>query len=115
MSTLKYKATERYAMGWTDPRMMANFGNLKTTLDLNMPINVGLGDVPTETLLNLWMVKFGARNVTLDDMYQLRFDDIAKVAQELANRKLICRIEISRMEMDEPVHYYLLEKDDGNN
>lgn len=22
MSTLKYKATERYAMGWTDPRIM---------------------------------------------------------------------------------------------
>lgn len=114
MSTLKYKATERYALGWTDARMMS-FGNLKTTLDVNMPVNVGLDDIPTETLRNLWMAKFGARNVTLDDMYQLRFDDIAKVAQELANRKLVTENKISRMDMDETVHYYLLEKEDGNN
>ena len=114
MSTMKYKATMRYSFGSTDPRM-PNFGNPKTTLDLNMPLNVGFGDVPTETLRNLWMVKFGARNVTLNDMYELRFDDIAKVAQELANRKLITQNKIHRMDMDEAVHYYLLEKDDGNN
>jgi hypothetical protein len=48
-------------------------------------------------------------------MYELRFDDIAKVAQELANRKLITQNKIHRMDMDEAVHYYLLEKDDGNN
>jgi hypothetical protein len=114
MSTLKYKITERYSMGWTDPRM-ANFGNPQTTLELRTYVNVGLEYVPTETLRNLWMVKFGARNVTLDDMYKLRFDDIARVAQELANRKLVTQNKIHRMDMDEAVHYYLLEKDDGNN
>jgi hypothetical protein len=114
MSTLKYKITERYSMGWTDPRM-ATFGNPQTTLELRTHISVGLDDVPTETLRNLWMVKFGARNVTLNEMYELRFDDIVKVAQELANRKLVTQNKIHRMDMDEPLHYYLLEKEDGNN
>jgi hypothetical protein len=113
MSTLKYKATERYSMGWTDPRII-NFGGLKTTLELHTRMNTGLEDVPTETLRNLWMVRFGARNVTLNEMYEIRFDDIARVAQELANRKLVRHEKINRMEMDATVHYYLLEKEHGD-
>jgi hypothetical protein len=60
------------------------------------------------------MVRFGARNVTLNEMYELRFDDIAKVAQELANRKLIRQETINRMELDARIHYYLLEKEHGD-
>ena len=105
MSTLKYKATERYNTGWADE---------PTTLELRTHITVGLEDVPTETLRNLWMVRFGARNVLLREMYELRFDDIARVAQELANRKLVSHETINRMEMDATLHYYLLGKEHGN-
>ena len=105
MSTLKYKATERYITGWADE---------PTTLELRTHINVGLEDVPTETLRNLWMVRFGARNVLLREMYELRFDDIARVAQELANRKLVSHETINRMEMDATLHYYLLGREHGN-
>lgn len=112
MSTLKYKATERYAMGWTDPRM-PDVG-VPTTLELHKHVNTGFEDVPTETLRNLWMVRFGARNVTLDEMYELRFDDITSVAQELANRKLIRQEKINRMEMDAALHYYVLEREHGD-
>ena len=109
MSTLKYKATVRYATGWTDPRIEA-----PTTLELHKHVNTGFEDVPTETLRNLWMVRFGARNVTLDEMYELRFDDITKVAQELANRKLVSHEIINRMEMDATLHYYVLEREHGD-
>jgi hypothetical protein len=113
MSTLKYKAAERYSMGWTDTRMFS-FGELKATLGLSKHVNTGLEDVPTETLRNLWMVRFGARNVTFDEMYEIRFDDIAKVAQELANRKLVRHETINRMELDAKIHYYVLEKTSGD-
>lgn len=107
MSTLKYKATGRYATGWTDL-------GAPTTLELHKHVNTGFEDVPTETLRNLWMVRFSARNVTWNEMYELRFDDIAKVAQELANRKLIRQEVINRMEMDAALHYYVLEREHGN-
>jgi hypothetical protein len=77
-------------------------------------MDTGLEDVPTETLRNLWMVRFGARNVTLNEMYEIRFDDIARVAQELANRKLISHEIINRMELDGTLQYYLLEKEHGD-
>jgi hypothetical protein len=105
MSTLKYKATERYSIGRADE---------PTTVELHVHLDTGLEDVPTETLRNLWMARFGARNVTLNEMYEIRFDDIAKVAQELANRKLIRHETINRMELDARIEYYLLEKEHGD-
>ena len=105
MSTLKHKATNRYGIGWSDE---------PTTLKVHMRMDTGLEDVPTETLRNLWMVRFGARNVTLNEMYEIRFDDIARVAQELANRKLISHEIINRMELDGTLQYYLLEKEHGD-
>jgi len=105
MSTLKYKATGRYATGWAD---------VPTTLELHMRMRTGLEHVATETLRNLWMVRFGARNVLLSEMYERRFDDIAKVAQELANRKLVSHEIVNRMELDGTLQYYLLEKEHGD-
>lgn len=113
MSTLKYKATGRYSIGATDPRM-PDFG-APTTLELHKHVNTGFEDVPTETLRALWMLRFGARNVTLNEMYELRFDDITRVAQELANRKLVSHEIINRMEMEATLHYYLLGRENGNN
>jgi len=88
--------------------------SLKPPLELHMHINTGLEDVPTETLRNLWMARFGARNVTLNEMYALRLDGIAMVAQELANRKSVRHQKINRMEMDTTIHYYVLEKTSGD-
>lgn len=105
MSTLKYKATERYNIGRADE---------PTTLELHIRMNTGLEDVPTETLRNLWMIRFGARNVTLKELYELRFDGIARVAQELANRKLVSREIINRMELDGTLQYYVLGKEHGD-
>jgi hypothetical protein len=99
--------------GWTDPRM-PDFG-APTTLELHKHVNTGFEDVPTETLRALWMLRFGARNVTLNEMYELKFDDIARVAQELANRKLVRQEKINRMEIDATLHYYVLEREHGNN
>ena len=100
MSTLRYKATGR--------------ADEPTTLELHMRMNTGLEDVPNETLRNLWMARFGARNVTLSEMYELRFDGIARVAQELANRKLISHEIINRMELDGTLQYYLLGRENGD-
>ena len=105
MSTLKYKATERYSIGRADE---------STTLEVHVRLDTGLEDVPTETLRNLWMARFGARNVTLNEMYALRLDGIAMVAQELANRKSVRQQKINRMEMDATIHYYVLEKEHGD-
>ena len=106
--TLKYKATERYAFGWTDPRFEA--GEIK----MNTSRKTGLEDVPTEVLRNLWLIKFGGRVVTLGDMYTMRYDDIANVGQELANRNQIRHESHDRPDIMERLNYYVLENEDGN-
>ena len=107
--TLKYKAKERYAFGWTDPQFEA--GEIK----MNVQRNTGLEDVPTEVLRNLWLVKFGGRAVTMQDMHNHRFDDIADVGQELAKRNQIRHERHSRPDTMTEQAYFVLEKDNGNN
>ena len=102
MSTLKYKMKDRYAMGWTDPRM-PQFGK------------TGFEDVPTDVLRNLWLVKFGGRVVHTDEMHALSEDDIHSLARELMNRKQIRHETNYRADLDETLYYYVLEKEDGNN
>jgi hypothetical protein len=101
MSTLKYKMTDRYAMGWTDPRM-PQFGK------------TGFEDVPTDVLRNLWLVKFGGRVVSVDDMAALNGDDIADVGRELADRKQLRHETNYRADLDETLYYYILEREDGD-
>lgn len=108
MSTLTYKAKERYGFGWTDPQFEA--GEIK----MNTSRKTGLEDVPTEVLRNLWLIKFGGRVVTLGDMYKLRADDIANVGQELANRKQIRHESHERPDIMERLNYYVLEREDGD-
>lgn len=107
--TLKYKAKERYAFGWTDPRFESG------VIKMNLQRKTGLEDVPTEVLRNLWLVKFGGRVVTMNDMHNHRFDDIADVGQELANRKQIRLETLDRPDIMERRNYYILENEDGNN
>ena len=102
MSTLKYKATDRYEMGWTDPR--ATLKNIK----VNQKRLTGLEDVPTEVLRNLWEVRFGGRVVTSEDMYDIRAEAIADVVQELSDRKLVRHLTGERMAPAEPLNHYIL-------
>jgi len=115
MSTLKYKATERYAMGWSDPRVV--FKNRDFSVDTLHPpghVTTDYTDVPTETLRDLWIVRFGSRAVSMSVMYELRHEQIAEVAQELMNRHQIREEKTMRHDVDEISYYYVLENIDGN-
>lgn len=109
MSTLKYKATERYDFGWTDPR--ATFGVIK----VNQRRHTGLEEVSTEVLRNLWLVRFGELYVDAKLMHDTRAEDIADVVQELANRGYV-RQEMTRsMYAEKPIsRFRLLEKQNAN-
>ena len=102
MSTLKYKAANRYAVGWTDPRM-PQFGK------------TGFEDVPTEVLRNLWLVKFGGRAVSMDALNSFRDDDIYTIGRELSNRKQVRFESFNRIDSEESASFYILENEDGNN
>jgi hypothetical protein len=104
--TLKYKASDRYAIGWDDI--------YDAPIKMNLQRKTGFEDVPTDVLRNLWLVKFGGRVVTIKDMHNHRFDDIADVGQELAKRNQIRRDEHYRADTMETTTYYVLEKDNGN-
>ena len=99
-----------YTMGWSDPRGASMLG----IIDLNGHRPTGLEDTPTDVLRDLWMVQFGSRAVTHDVMHEARVRDETHVAQELVNRKLIKQQKISRMNMDETLYYYVLEKEYAN-
>jgi hypothetical protein len=105
MSTanFKYKALNRYDIGWSDYR--GAFDDKKDT---------GLKDVPTQVLIDLWMVRIGVRGILTTDM-PTSGDDIVNVGRELANRNLIRHEKIYRPHTDEVQYYYILEKADGDN
>lgn len=108
MSTLKYKASDRYALGWN------NVYDRNEDPKLNQRRKTGLEQVPTETLRNIWMARFGARAVLANDLYELRGEDIADVAQELVNRRLIRSEQNFRADEIEVKNYFVLEREDGN-
>ena len=107
MSTMKYKATERYEMGWTDPRGISMLGTMK----LNGGKPTGLEDIATSVLRDLWMAQFGERAVTFNVMDAASQKDETNVAQELANRHLVEQRKVSRMDMERPMYYYILLND----
>lgn len=71
-------------------------------------------DVPTETLRNLWLARFGGRAVTQIDMYAIKEEQIVEVAQELMNRHQVSERHDYRADIDEDTAYYVLEKTSGN-
>ena len=103
MSTLKYKAKDRYSMGWSDFRGV-----------LDDKKETGFENVPTQVLRDLWMVRFGVRGILTTDM-PTGDADIVNVQRELFNRKLIRLENIRRQDTDEVQYYYILEKADGDN
>jgi hypothetical protein len=112
--TLKYKATERYAFGWTDPRgIFGNGGLIKMDNDTRFAATE-FKDTPTEVLRNLWLIKFGSRHVAIDVLQPLNGDDIIQVGQELANRKLLRYEKLNDPMNFSSKEFYVLEKEDGN-
>jgi hypothetical protein len=99
--------------------MRGVFGNnndvnpLKTGMNLGRKTN--LEDVPTDVLRNLWLVRFGGRAVTMGDMHNHRFDDIADVGQELANRNQVRLETLLRPDIMVKENYYVLENEDADN
>jgi len=101
--------------GWTDPRVVIK----KTDVYINTlhppgHITTEYTDVPTETLKNLWMARFGSRAVTLEHMYEIREEQIVKVAQELMNRNLVSHYTDLKIDTAETHRYYVLERARGN-
>lgn len=110
MSTMKYKATERYAMGWTDPRGM----NMLGKINLNGGEPTGLTETSTEVLRDLWMAQFSSRVVTYDDMAKAVERNETNVAQELVNRSLVEQRKVSRMDIEKAEYYFALVKEDAD-
>ena len=65
MSSVTYKASMKYSTGWTDPRMV--YGVQGTPFDVSDPRNaIGfpeLRDADIQTLVDLWLAKFGSGQV----------------------------------------------------
>lgn len=87
MSTVKYKATERYQFGWSDPRM-AHIGTQ------------GFGEVPmvsdhfsrgmtADQLKAAWLIVFGSRPVTFMELRTAEDPDIFYIGQELYRRMML--------------------------
>ena len=109
MSTMIYKATERYDFGWTDPR--ATLGNIK----VNQRRHTGLEEVSTEVLRNLWFARFGELYVDAKLMHDTRAEDIADVVQELANRGYVRQEMIRSLHKDTfTSRYRLLEEQNAD-
>jgi hypothetical protein len=109
--TLIYKMKNRYALGWTDPRA-SEYDD--APIKMNLSRKTGFEDVPTDVLRNLWLVKFGGRAVTLQDMHNHRYDDIADVGQELAYRNQIRQEAHGNLDRADVTNYYVLEKEDAD-
>ena len=100
MSDLKYKATERYSHGWTDPR----------TTDPSTFLTVGLADVDpllndefkswsVEQLRNAWLVRFGSDMVGYKEILDCEDKDYMDIGI-LLDRK-------NQLEsFDNPDYYY---------
>lgn len=67
----KYKASVRYASGWTDPRSVYG-GRSYPAFDVSDPYNEhfapDMHDAATEALENMWLVRFGDVGVKLDTL-----------------------------------------------
>ena len=109
MSTMKYKATERYSLGWTDPRAIFD-----GDINVNRGRHTGYTEVPTDVLRNLWMAYFGSRVVLVRHLWDAREEDISDVAQELVNRGLVTEEMQKSVDQITPSHYYRLAKEDAN-
>lgn len=112
-----YKITERYSFGWTDPRAM--FGSRDDRrfrrIEVDYVVRTSLETVPTETLCNLWFVRWGQKAVNAEDVLEFDAgDSTVEVMQELANRGLVSLQTLQNFEALEEKHYYVLRNPHAN-
>lgn len=103
---MKINMLNRYSFDWSSYELDG--------LKVNQRRNTGLEQVPTETLRNIWMARFGERAVLAKDVYELRGEDIADVVQELAERKLVRSEQNYRADELEVKNYYVLERENAD-
>lgn len=113
MSTMKYKATERYAMGWTDPRGTFGQGKFYTVFEAVAPKNKNLDTAATSVLRDLWLFTFGDAPVSHGAMCEHldTDDDIFWVGHELWKRKQIEAITMRFPDRDETFSGYKLVRE----
>jgi len=114
MSTLKYKTTERYSMGWTDPRGLTQRPSFRRGSLLRVHgIATAFKHTSTETLRNLWLARWGQRAATADEVHAAyaEADGVMEVLQELYNRDLMKHVVNYVPERHEQTEHYVLEKE----
>ena len=109
-----YKTTERYRLGWTDPRAM--FGNRDDRrVRLGRGVRTSLKTVPTETLCNLWLVTWGEDHVNVNALTSdTATAAVIEVMQELENRGFVRFYSVNNVHTPERENYYVLRNPYAN-
>lgn len=118
MSTLKYKATGRYSMGYSDPRGMFGSGNgaIANIFDMigTKEKEEAFRTADTHVLRDLWLFTFGdapASHGALREHFESD-DDIFWVGHELSRRNQIQQVTMSLPDRSEVFTGYALTKEE---
>lgn len=114
MSTLKYKTTERYSFGWSDPRVSINAPDIYfPCINIECVIPTAFTAATTEALRNLWLVRWGHHAVehALLEEAEAAQEPIISIMQELANRKHVFFDVHIDANTYKGRNYYVLEKE----
>ena len=105
--TMKYKATERYEFGWTDPRFMdytTRFEELKTVV-----IGHFARDMTNDRLRAAWLLMYGDRPISFHSLRKKwemdETGDDMRVAQETHARGLL----LSESDINSYTQIYVLK------
>lgn len=114
------KMKDRYAMGWTDPRAMLGEmagGVYFPCIDVDGDVPTEFTEATTETLRDLWMVRWGKRAVEHAVLKEAEKneDPVIGVMQELANRHLVTFEMVNDVEKAKRYHYYVLKRESNAN
>lgn len=112
--------TQRYTTGWTDPR--GSFGQSNgemyfPCIEVEGGVPTDFGGASTETLRDLWMVRWGKRAVdhVLLSEAEKNEDPVIGAMQELANRHLVTFEMVEHVEKLERDYYYVLKREANAN
>ena len=116
------KVTERFSMGWTDPRGIFGGGVVADILKgvYATEQSKQFKDVSTEVLRSLWLVRWGGRRATLSQVTSAveNEEPVVGAMRELCNRGHVRFEEHKSFSTDDVSHcyvlYYVLEREDGD-
>ena len=111
------KIKDRFGFGWTDPRLMqTDRGAYYPKLDIDKPRPTEFSAVSTATLRDLWMVKWGKRAISHEEIAEAdgTEEPILQVMQELANRHQVRFDQRKSFDVTTVTNYYVLEREDGD-